>query len=177
MRMINLATDAIKYPVGDYIVYNLPKIDEMYKVIIKLPEIKKFLSDKSKIYFRISLICSGSSGAIIASIIASKLINDKIDVNILHVKKEGEDSHSGNKIKFFNNSFNIVVDDFICSGSTIRRIFNKVDEICDKNKIHCVCITDTVSPIMVEYFQENKLKYLICKVPKKRDKYLDNPIF
>ena len=46
---------------------------------------------------------------------------------IIHIKKDGEDSHSLSCPQF--DSYNIIVDDFIVSGATIQRIIEETARI------------------------------------------------
>ena len=69
----------------------------------------------------ISLWCRGSSGAIMAALVSSYLSHTH-RVTIEHVKKEGENSHSYGEEKYKEEHRNIIIDDFISSGSTIRHI-------------------------------------------------------
>ena len=69
------------------------------------------------------LICAGSSGAILSSIIATQLASV---VEIIHVKKAGEESHHWSCTSELKGDFlNIIVDDFIASGRTINMIYDK----------------------------------------------------
>ncbi len=80
-----------------------------------------------------NLWCRGSSGAILASCFA--MMNPQYNFIICHVKKYNEDSHSSSvPTYFYDNCRNIVIDDFVSSGDTIRHIveaIKNVDEVSD----------------------------------------------
>lgn len=116
MEFIGLnTTRQFDYPVGQFITENLPIIEEYCNKLQQL--IDKSFQDKN-----IVLCCKGSSGAIIAGIIASKVKISKI----VHVKKDGETSHGGTS--YYLNSWDIavIVDDFVCSGNTVNSIYEKL---------------------------------------------------
>lgn len=101
------------YPVGEHVGYWIKFID---LITIKLLEI---IGDK-----RVNIWCSGSSGAILAALLAKSVKNT---VLICHVKKEGEDSHHGNIFnKYHKDGFNVILDDFMRSGETINRIYRNM---------------------------------------------------
>jgi len=124
----------IEYPVGQNIVKNLPAIFDMADLI---------LAEYS--YQNIRLWCRGSSGAIIAGIISSIIISrSNFKVEVCHVKKEKEDSHSYQSIHFdsYNNYVEIIVDDFIASGKTVEAIIEKMNSY---NIVpNCLCVTNGV---------------------------------
>ena len=70
----------------------------------------------------IYLWCRGSSGAILATLFAIGIGNDYPNVFISHVKKEGEISHSNAYYVRSGNNVNIIIDDFVATGSTIKAI-------------------------------------------------------
>ena len=61
---------------------------------------------------------------------------------ICHVKKYGESSHSS-KIDFEGNFINIIVDDFVCSGHTLRAIYAKQQEVTGYRKVDSIIVTGT----------------------------------
>ena len=121
----------IHYPVGEYIHLNLSTILSYADIIKKRCE-----------GIPVNLFCTGSSGAIISGIIATE-----IPVTIYHVKKEGEHSHNFTAPKP-KDGFNVIVDDFIASGNTIKYILGKYVEIVKKFDLlivsQTVCKTDLV---------------------------------
>lgn len=115
------------------------------------------------------LVCTGSSGLILSTIIASCL-NGRV-CEIVHIKKEGEDSHgSSQQVHTYEaNALNIIVDDFVASGSTLANIFkefrkhNSVREI-DAVIVNLKCDTELMITLLEE---ASGLKYdvktLICE--------------
>ena len=104
--------NCMEYPVGSQMSYNIPIIKKMVSII------KRNYNDKP-----INLFCQGSSGAIVAAIICLYVNGCKI----IHIKKDGEDSHSLSCPQF--DSYNIIVDGFIVSGVTIQRIIEETARI------------------------------------------------
>lgn len=141
---LNIA-EAITYPVGKFIEYNIPVIRIM---AIKLE--KLFQGDT------LVLWCSGSSGAIISAIVSSNLKN-KVFIN--HIKKSGEYSHDYGDYITNPNYRHIVIDDFISSGETIRFIYRTM---CSNliESADCVCVTGSVSKTQINNCITTK--YLIC---------------
>ncbi len=69
------------------------------------------------------------------------LFNLKIkDSQVIHIKKDGESAHSSNSfsVALFEDRVNVIVDDFICSGSTMKRIYDAIGTKC---VIDCICVT------------------------------------
>ena len=99
------------YPVGPNIKVNLPIINNMYRYIKeKFPE------------GTITIWCRGSSGAIIAGIISSKL---KGRARVAYVSKPNEKRHDKVSAHMYSTGYNIIVDDFVCTGETINKIINE----------------------------------------------------
>jgi len=116
--------NVIDYPVGINISKNLVAITEMAN---KLREVYP----NSKL----CLWCMGSSGAIIAGIISSMIL----DCTISHVKKEGENSHSSGIHMVKDDRINIIVDDFVDSGRTIKTIIYKMERY--NIPVEALCVT------------------------------------
>lgn len=125
----------INYPVGHNLDVNIPLIKKM------ATKIKEIYPTEC-----IDLWCRGSSGTIIASIIASTIeIN-----NIQYVRRENEsDSHSCGISNTESNVINIIVDDFICSGNTIKAIIQKMKQYYVTP--HALCVTGNVSLYSIGY--------------------------
>ena len=71
----------------------------------------------------ISIWCRGSSGAILSALVVSNMKNN--NVNIYHIKKDGEKSHSGINI-FDKSRVNVIIDDIISSGTTMQYIYEGI---------------------------------------------------
>lgn len=119
------------YKVINYIQSNIPIILDMVE------KLKPELSEKKDVI----LWCRGSSGAIIAGIMATQIKNARIS----HVKKDGEGSHSATISTTPNdrkNTINVMVDDFMNSGETLNAIYTQMK--AHKIKVHGLCISGTV---------------------------------
>ena len=124
MRTIHANFEAIKYPVGDKILYNIPIIKNMGDKIKTI-----LIKTKLDYFFPINLICSGSSGAIIAAMIATILNEDPsfTKIYIRHIKKESENSHGYSYMSadwfvywldysiLLSNHFMLLYDRLVCS--------------------------------------------------------------
>jgi hypothetical protein len=129
MKLIQLSNvSSINYPIGLlYLKDNLIIVSQMAAAIHSLFEGRN-----------ISLWCRGSSGAIISGIISSKIPIYSIN----HVKKAGEENHSGSWHDIFAD-VNVIVDDFIKSGQTVNAIYNMM-EYKGIEKVDCLCVSSDV---------------------------------
>jgi hypothetical protein len=145
-QIVNPKLTNIHYPVGVYINDNLPIISEMAKSFVTIEEFK----DK-----KINLVCTGSSGAIISAIFSILIPNE---TQIHHVKKDGEKSHHGQIDKISNENPFVFIDDFICEGITINRVYAIMKKYQQNSdfEFDCVVITDGYK------FCDGRPKYLIC---------------
>lgn len=136
VKYINHGADKLTYPVGDYIGINIKLINLMVKSFIELEKFHKK---------QINIICRGSSGAIIASFFANAIAESGKygEFKIIHIKKSGETSHTdGLPDLLKNRAVNIIVDDFSCSGKTLRTIYETLNEgRKTKLKIHGLCLS------------------------------------
>jgi hypothetical protein len=81
----------------------------------------------------INVWCRGSSGAILAALFIGH-IKRTPNVNVCHIKKSGEESHTttpriwrqGDGI---TKVINIIIDDFISSGSTMQQIWKGIQSV------------------------------------------------
>lgn len=115
MNTINAKCGEVNYPIGINMAHNLPVIQGLAKTFKKEYKSKK----------KINVFCMGSSGAIMAAIFASIVKN----VTVIHIKKDGEKSHSEytDYSRFIGeDTTNIIIDDFIGSGDTMRMIYKKI---------------------------------------------------
>lgn len=129
------------YPVGIYLQSNLPIIKEYIKII-------KGLKKK-----KINLICTGSSGAIIAGIIGTK-----INCKVIYVRKEGERSHERHGDSPDIDAYTIVVDDFVSTGQTIKRILDHYKY----TKINCLLVSGRIHSHDI-CFKEEDFDLIICR--------------
>lgn len=105
----------LDYPVGR----NMSKVIKYVDHILLTFKENNIDLDQEKMF--INLWCRGSSGAIIAGIFASKFI--RATVRIIHIKKQGEKSHQSYHHDICDGC-DIVIDDFMDTGSTIFRIWH-----------------------------------------------------
>lgn len=108
----------ISYPVGLNMASAMSFVKEVYK----------FIRDNDDFRGRdINLLCTGSSGSIIASLLFAEL--DQENVFVCHIKKDGENSHSGDNFRLGSlDDINVIIDDFSSSGSTIEKIYSKIKQ-------------------------------------------------
>lgn len=118
----------LSYPVGENIARNIPII----KLMVKRFKLVKEFKNRP-----VNIMCQGSSGAIIATFFALAIKNS----TIVHVKKPGEVSHSSLTINMSDNPVNLIVDDFISTGETVKRIYSAVtSRVGYKIPIDCLCV-------------------------------------
>lgn len=138
MEIHDIIEGSTSYPIGLHILSNIPVINNMADAIGSV--CKEYYPEKNSI----DLYCKGSSGAIISAIVSNVLINNYgKTVFIHHIKKDGEQSHDYNTINDgrlkMHQSVNIIIDDFIATGNTIRSIVEKLKPHC--NMIDILCVT------------------------------------
>ncbi len=105
--------------------YNRSILEQMQ---IELQEqIDMYLSTCNKEFPVINIFVSGSSGAFISAWILSRSVIPA-KVTVVYIKKDGENSHHDSSVDInsdMNDQFNVIIDDFVCSGTTLRRILHK----------------------------------------------------
>ena len=146
---VNKSLTGVMYPVGN----------EIKSAILAAHKMAEILYDAYK-RTPLRLLCSGSSGAILSAIIADSHLLDVIE--IIHVKKSGEEHHVNSHdirqltCNYSGRVLNIIVDDFICSGRTVERIYDTFT--------HCN-ISENVDGIIVNgYFNKNCGKFQHMKI-------------
>lgn len=136
------------YPVGHHVKENTEIIKIMVQEFMAIDEFK----DKY-----VNIFCQGSSGAMVAFVFAMNIPNSN---RIIHIKKDGENSHNTNMYVHPNerNAINIIVDDLISSGATINRIYDKA--IAENGKLNI----DLIAVSGLSFHQNIKFqpKYFIC---------------
>lgn len=107
------------------------------------------------------LICAGSSGAILSTVIATEL--GDLVLEIIHIKKDGEYSHDmGYGIQscpLGEDVVNIIVDDFISSGRTINRIYEKFISNNSKTEVDGLIVNGSVSK---NTLRDLRLSVIMC---------------
>jgi orotate phosphoribosyltransferase-like protein len=129
-------TQSIGYPVGQYISLAIEHAQNMAKCFSTINEYR----DKN-----LNIFCRGSSGAILSALFVSAL-NWNNPLKIHHIKKEGENSHTSNDFDILDNGITIIIDDLICSGSTIKDILRYTPY----NRCDCLIIADSSSDQRIE---------------------------
>lgn len=149
MKILKLTHPSdIPYPVGRAMSITKEIVSEMTS---KLREIYPNKSEP------LMFLVRGSSGAILAGIITS-MMSEYENIEIMHIKKHGESSHSGNYYRFDKQYKSIILDDFIESGETVNSIYNSVNEDNKNITIDTLCVSGSVF-IEKLYFKPN---HLIC---------------
>ncbi len=105
--------ELITYPVGLY------PDDAMKFINLVVPKLNSVIKPTDKL----NLWVRGSSGAILASFLCSKIQNN---CKIMYIRKPGEFSHSIYPVRDLSYNVNIIIDDFICSGETVNTIYKEM---------------------------------------------------
>ncbi|MCK9429941.1 MAG: phosphoribosyltransferase [Candidatus Omnitrophica bacterium] len=142
-----------KYPIGNHIVYNLPVINSMANGILGIKNI--YFADKDGLI----LICRGSSGSIIAGIVANKLFFEIDNITIIHIKKEDEVAHNDGDLHYgiIKNQLIVVIDDFISTGNTIWKIIEKTNIFILPNKYDILCVSGNGATSSLEDYFEHQI--------------------
>ena len=129
MHHLELICSNVRYPVGQ----DMSLARQMARKALDV-----FISniDTSE-YDGICVYCTGSSGIILGSLFIDYYLNSNNPKPIMLycVKKENERSHNTSWCSY-SKPFNIIIDDCIESGATIKRII-KDDNI---QKVHCLIV-------------------------------------
>ena len=120
------------YPIGLNLSVNSSRAEEI-AAVLKQCIITNYPNTKT-----INFWCRGSSGPILATLVATYLGNHYLS-NINHVKKENEESHSDNNYKYKElDQVNVVIDDFIRTGTTIDAILEATTKTGLNPEILCI---------------------------------------
>lgn len=146
----------IDYPFGTALENNLPIAEKLIDAFVQLISIR-FPDFESTI----QLLCRGSSGAIMATLFAAKLVSLNYYCKIIYFNKDGETRHGGYNFYPNNNDLIVIVDDFICTGSTVNAIYESAQKLLPeaKKQIDVVCVTGRVSRTDLNFGS----KFVICK--------------
>lgn len=109
------------YPVGKEIGYALEHAREMAATFASIYRTTEGSS--------INIFCRGSSGAIFSALFVSNLPADLGKYCVVwHIKKDGETSHDDSSLPpKYINSINVIIDDLICTGKTMKAIYSRLD--------------------------------------------------
>lgn len=158
-NLVNNITDdflkEIKYPIGEHFSYNIARVRRIGSLLSK--NLPNYLTDKKQ---TIQLWARGSSGAIIGSIICAALIQKGFKAILLIVRKDTEKSHWPNPI-LRENAFNVIVDDFICTGNTMDKILEYMLKV--KVKPDAVCVSGHLRQSVFPPFVYGDLKFTISQ--------------
>lgn len=132
----------MKTHIIDCSVVNYPVGINMTSALNFVKEVSKFLKENVNFtYHDVNLLCTGSSGSILASLLFAEL--QQPNVYVCHFKKEGENSHSGNYFRMNTlHDINVIIDDFSSTGETIERIYMKAFETNSDIKINYLILSD-----------------------------------
>ena len=96
--------------------------DSMYDANIREVVIKAAINTLTAYKSKFDVIvCTGYSGMVIAPIVAYA-----INKPLLIVRKDGESAHSCLKVMGQLGDRYVIVDDFVCTGATVKRIIKEV---------------------------------------------------
>ena len=132
MNHFHIEHHVMHYPLGVH-------IDANYKAInYILDSFLTFATNDIAEYKNIGIVCRGSSGAIMASFLYTKiklLLSDS-HIKICHIKKNGENSHNSavNSFGIYSEAMYIWIDDFVDSGTTFEECLKAMkSELKDDN--------------------------------------------
>jgi orotate phosphoribosyltransferase-like protein len=128
------------YPVGVNLDSNLSTIKKMSEAIELLQ--LEYYPNVHQIY----LFGQGSSGAIIAGIVSSLIMErTELNVYIYHISKDGESPHrSGTAPMIESGVMTVVIDDIVDTGATVQRITEKILERNPGRIIDTLCVSGGV---------------------------------
>lgn len=120
LHLENENLHTITYPVGYYLEGNLSHIDKLCIDTVK------HIDNQTR--RDVVIYCMGSSGSILSTFLSIKLKQElNITPQIIHLKKDGEKSHGASYTGDFQScNFNMIIDDFMCSGATLNTIYQKI---------------------------------------------------
>jgi phosphoribosylpyrophosphate synthetase len=114
---------------------------------------------------RIYLICTGSSGALIAGAMACFI--DIEEIIYIHKSNENHHSNCDEHLQMLVNSPQnaiIFVDDFISTGSTFARVLNHIHEKNKSLSLDAVMVTRVVNDYQLTQpmYKDCTIPYLFC---------------
>jgi len=121
--------DEIAYPVGRDMAQTIEIVSQMVE------KLRQLYTCSDPIQF----VVRGSSGAIISGI-ASTMMRSH-DLKIVHLKKEGESSHSSGASIEADRKV-IIIDDLIASGATVNTIYSEVSK--HNLEVDTLCVSGSV---------------------------------
>jgi orotate phosphoribosyltransferase len=144
----------ITYPITIYINRNNTILD----IELMIKNIKKYIDTTET--NEITLIGTGSSGAILCGIIAWELNKEKkYKTRISYIKKDNEKAHYPHGSKSDINVEKkerklIFIDDFISTGQTLLNVLVELEKI--NKKLDAICTSDNNIPKTMEQILEEQ---------------------
>lgn len=160
VEYIKIKETNIRYPVGKYM-FSAKSTALQYSKAIKKVFLEREGLEKS--VARINLIGTGSSGAILCTLVSLKIDKFFNQVNVIHIKKPGEKSHYDNSSNYMMDYINIFVDDFMESGATIERVYKELKEKTNFKEFNMIC-TSTTYRRLVNKDKEDELLKNVYKI-------------
>ena len=160
------------YPVGSKIAQNEGVFNSMCVEFLGVADSSLCVSKK------VYLVCAGSSGAIIATMLYFHLVNMNYallgnNISIIHIKKDGERSHGsrcdGLPLVWERKALYIWIDDHVFGGGTLCMCHQVVMEWVSDEKFlfdWVVCLTSEYSmdrEHQLEFFT-NYTSNLVCNI-------------
>lgn len=139
-----------EYPVGLWIHINLDYIKAVKEGIYKIAK------KRCKNY--VHLIVRGTSGCILAGAVASELESLGLNVKIVTSRKTTS-AHGSNMegINHFRDGLNVVLDDFIGVGNTLRVILKDIEQHTVSGiDLHLLCVSNCLSYDFVDELKETE---------------------
>lgn len=151
----------------DFRLEGLHPVGKDVKQMIRLSkELSKTFKAHNKDIHSVNIFCRGSSGAMLASLFAASLGNR--DCTVIHVRKDGESSHSNysgaSHAEPDEEGVNVFIDDFMRSCETVNAIYKVFKALrpwhCKKWEVDYLLIYNYSSLDNLKF----KPKFLISKV-------------
>lgn len=147
------------YPVGRRFNDNVKVFNLMYTHLLRV------LPPRSQGLHTVCFWVRGSSGCCIASYLSTKiaLSSLKVKTEILIIRKSGESSHDSQIEKYRTEGvFNIIVDDFVNSGETLKAIYKGITDLTSvKNPVLDLLLL--TASLDKKYIKDMFIKKVICQ--------------
>lgn len=139
MQKILVDSKGVYYPVGRYPDSGIDFVQAVFSRIIKMPE----FHNKT-----VHIFCAGSSGVFLAALLCERMLNSGLyyHVSVVVVRKEGEKAHHdySTPIRKENAAY-FIIDDFVGTGDTMRRIFRHFISLTAQTEIDLVAVSRNFS--------------------------------
>lgn len=153
-KIISLNTEVVRYPTGKWFIEAIPYIEKAANVI----------SDTFK-EEKLYIVVRGNSGTILAGAL-SFLLKSKYNINVIISVCRKSYSH-GNNLEGISKDLKfpiIVIDDFVSSGRTIKRIIRDLSRVTGRLKFDMLIVSNdiddfTSNPVLYNYLS-SKFNYV-----------------